>query len=69
MRNFAHKLHVIKIIKDVDMKKDRIVFTDKKSVITPSLRQKIEKARKEYERNETICFDNASAAIKWMDSL
>lgn len=51
------------------MKKDRIVFTDKKNVITPSLRQKIEKARKEYELNETICFDNANAAIKWMDSL
>lgn len=51
------------------MKKDRIVFTDKKNVITPSLRQKIEKARKEYELNETICFDNASAAIKWMASL
>lgn len=38
-------------------------------VITPELQKKIDKARKGRENGETLKFENADAAIKWMDSL
>ena len=37
--------------------------------ISPSLQQKIDKARKEFENGETITFKSASDAQKWMDEL
>lgn len=37
--------------------------------ITPELQAKIEKGRREHLNGETLCFDTAEAAIKWMESL
>ena len=37
--------------------------------ISPSLQQKIDKARKEFENGEAITFKSASDAQKWMDEL
>ena len=42
---------------------------DDELVITPELQKKIDKARKEHENGETLRFENADAAIKWIDSL
>lgn len=37
--------------------------------ISPSLQQKIDKARKEFENGEAITFKSASDAQKWMDEI
>lgn len=37
--------------------------------ISPSLQQKINKARKEFENGEAITFKSASDAQKWMDEI
>ncbi len=37
--------------------------------ITPALEAKIEKARQEYRDGQTLHFENAAAAQKWMDEL
>ena len=37
--------------------------------ISPELQRKIEKARKERLRGETLAFHSAEAAIKWMETL
>lgn len=38
-------------------------------VITPELQVKIDNARKEYQAGNTLHFENAAAAQKWMDEL
>jgi hypothetical protein len=38
-------------------------------IITPELQKKIDKAHKEYLKGESLLFENADEAIKWMDSL
>ncbi len=37
--------------------------------VTPELQAKIEKGRQEHINGETLCFDTAEEAIKWMESL
>lgn len=39
------------------------------SSITPRLASKIDKARKEHREGNTLKFENAAAAQKWMDEL
>lgn len=39
------------------------------SVITPELKAKIDKARDEHERGETLRFETAQDAINWMEAL
>jgi antitoxin (DNA-binding transcriptional repressor) of toxin-antitoxin stability system len=38
-------------------------------IISPALQAKIETARKELKKGETLHFDNVDDAISWMDSL
>ena len=37
--------------------------------ITPGLKTKIDKARDEHERGETLRFETAQDAINWMEAL
>ena len=39
------------------------------NVITPALQAKIDLAREEHEKGETLCFNNAQDAIAWMEAL
>ena len=39
------------------------------NTISPALQAKIDLAREEHEKGETICFNNAQDAIAWMESL
>lgn len=39
------------------------------NVITPELQAKIDKAREEYRRGETLHFDSIDEIHKWMDEL
>ena len=50
---------------------DILGVSDKENelIITPELQKKIEKARHEHQNEETLIFQNADDAIKWMDSL
>ena len=38
-------------------------------MITPELQKRIDKARQDFKEGKTLHFDNAEAAIKWMDEL
>lgn len=38
-------------------------------MITPELQQRIDKARQDFKEGKTLHFENAEAAIKWMDEL
>ena len=37
--------------------------------MTPEFQAKLDKARKEYKRGETLHFDTAQDAIAWMNAL
>ena len=39
------------------------------NAITPALQAKIDLAREEHEKGETLCFNNAQDAIAWMEAL
>ncbi len=39
------------------------------NIISPALQAKIDLAREEHEKGETLCFNNAQDAIAWMESL
>lgn len=38
-------------------------------MLTPELQKRIDKARQDFREGKTLHFDNAEAAIKWMDEL
>ncbi len=46
-----------------------IPFTEEPSDITPELQAKIDQARKEYRRGETLHFENAKEMHRYFDSL
>lgn len=46
-----------------------VPITENELTITPELQAKIEKAREEYDKGETLHFENAEEMHKWMDSL
>lgn len=46
-----------------------VPLKDKDLTITPELKAKIDKARDEYKRGETIHFDSVEEMHKWMDTL
>ena len=46
-----------------------VVVEDNELEITPHLAEKIEKAREEYRSGQTLEFENAAAAQRWMDEL
>lgn len=55
-----------------DMIKKLIAKTSSKkeeNTITPALQAKIDKAREEHDKGETLCFNNAQDAIAWMEAL
>lgn len=37
--------------------------------VAEAVRAKITKARKEHEKGDTLCFNNAQEAIAWMEAL
>ena len=43
--------------------------TMEENVITPDLQAKLDKAREEHKKGETLCFDTAQDAIAWMEAL
>lgn len=57
--------YVESILQDV-MKK---VKRKEENVISPELQAKLDQARGEYERGETLHFDTAQDAITWMEAL
>ena len=48
---------------------DYIAYRKKENAITPALQAKIDLAREEHEKGETLCFNNAQDAIAWMEAL
>ena len=44
-------------------------FTEEPSEITPELQAKIDRAREEYRRGETLHFENAEEMHRYFDSL
>lgn len=46
-----------------------IPVRDEEITVTPALQARIDKAREEYRRGETLHFDNVDDMHRWMDSL